>query len=85
VSGYQRVSQEAQIRTIEGVLTGIHAVCPLGKKVLGGGCYTSLGMESVELKVSEPAEGNGSWACYWHGPNFEQVNVRATAICANVQ
>jgi hypothetical protein len=84
VSGYEVVSRVAQFVTNEGVLTGLAATCPLGKKVLGGGCYTLEGIQGAELKVTEPSDDNRGWRCYWHGPHAE-IRMKATAICANVQ
>jgi hypothetical protein len=55
------------------------ATCPVGKKVLGGGCWDEAGSDALE--ISRPLDDN-KWACSWElgaGP------VKTFAICANVR
>jgi hypothetical protein len=55
------------------------ALCPPGKKVLGGGCSGGTSWDYIE--VSEPW-GSTGWRCR---KRYSSVSVHAYAICANVK
>jgi hypothetical protein len=55
------------------------ALCPAGKKVLGGGCSGGTSWDYIE--VSEPW-GSTGWHCR---KRYESVSVHVYAICANVK
>mgnify|MGYP006908203283 CR=1 FL=1 len=59
----------------------VSAFCPVGKKVLGGGCFTE-GSELLESSAPFFTNGQYEWYCAWDdsGPG----DVWAYAICANV-
>jgi hypothetical protein len=73
-----------EIVTEEGGLAGADALCPPGKKVLGGGCAVFGGNQ--DIKHSYPA--NNGWHCdagidHESGTTF--FNVTSYAICARVK
>jgi hypothetical protein len=75
VIGYEIVHTEAG----DGVEV-LNAVCPAGKKVLGGGCDGSIFGRNVSHSAPFPS-GNG-WQCEWNDDNTGPAD--AFAICARV-
>lgn len=78
ITGYETVT--AFRYALRFTITTVEAYCPLGKKVLGGGCSV---IADGYLARSVPIVNNGShaYSCTYHGISLEEI-VNAYAICA---
>ena len=66
---------------------GASAVCPEGKRVIGGGAFVNAFGGPVALRTSVPQSGSGiSWIVEAYEPvdHAGNWNVNARALCANV-
>lgn len=66
---------------------GATAVCPAGKRVIGGGAFVNAFGGPVALRTSVPQSGSGlSWIVEAYEPvaHAGEWNVNARALCANV-
>ncbi len=81
VSGWEIVTQYELIPGDNGIGTHVViATCPTGKKVLGGGFYTS----SIEVLRSDPRSDTEWWIWVVNHLNVSG-GVQVSAICASVQ
>ncbi len=64
---------------VVGLEAGGEAVCPAGKRVLGGGCQIGT---SREIYVNRPLTDGTGWSCAAFG---DETSLVAYAICANVK
>lgn len=74
--GYEIVSTGAPDGT-----TSLNALCPSGKKVLGGGCGGGL-FADRDVRTSAPNLSETGWICVWGADGTGAVT--AHAICARV-
>jgi hypothetical protein len=80
VSGYQRVVS-APANIAPGTQASVFAMCPSGKRALGGGFFATSA--SAQIPVSFPAFDTG-WRADFRNPTASSFNVAAYAVCANV-
>ena len=85
ISGYEIVKQDHITPISEGQVVIVNALCPEGKKVLGGGSAVTRGTEIVS---SNPFESNGrsGWSVTRKELVFTLFSIRMStyAICAKV-
>lgn len=63
----------------------VDVVCPIGKKVISGGCYSSrANYENWNIYRNHPI-GDNSWRCSSHSYSTSDLTLTVYAICANVQ
>jgi hypothetical protein len=76
-SGYQIVTADAPVVGFGNTATT--AVCPTGKKVLGGGVWTNH-----SLVARSAPDGSTAWAGAVNDPFIDGETITVYAICANV-
>ncbi len=85
ISGYEIVTQESE--SIEAGSNGaVIVACPVGKKLLGGGC-DFIGWSGYEFTLGQSNPEGNSWYCegsHSSESNIDPVKLKAFAICANV-
>ena len=83
ISGYQIVSASGYFgsATLQRVTT---AVCPSGKRALGGGMTVNPRFADVGIVASRPTRGGSGWYVEAHVPPPSPWSVDAWAVCANV-
>jgi hypothetical protein len=81
VTGLQRIQVNSPLNTV--ATKQIDAVCPVGKKVVGGGHLFFFGGPTVPIRSSAPLLGLIGWRVT--GTNTENTpwSVSAVAICAD--
>ena len=84
VSGYQTVVNRVVVPG--GATQSVHASCPAGKKVLGGG-FDIETPDEVKVFSSEPSDGHGNvidngWDVMVHNAGTQSRQTTAVAICA---
>ena len=84
VSGYQTVMNRVVVPG--GATQSVHATCPAGKKVLGGG-FDIETPDEVKVYSSEPSDGHGNlinngWDVMVHNIDTQGRQTTAIAICA---
>jgi len=84
VQGYQTVMTRAVVPG--GATQSVHATCPAGKKVLGGG-FDIETPDEVKVFSSEPSDGHGNlvdngWDVMVHNIDSQGRQTTAIAICA---
>ena len=84
VQGYQTVVNRAVVPG--GATQSVHASCPAGKKVLGGG-FDIETPDEVKVFSSEPTDGHGNvidngWDVMVHNIDTQGRQTTAIAICA---
>jgi hypothetical protein len=84
VQGYQTVMNRAVVPG--GATQSVHASCPAGKKVLGGG-FDIETPDEVKVYSSEPSDGHGNliangWDVLVHNIDTQGRQTTAIAICA---
>ena len=81
VSGLERVQANSPFDSV--ATKEVDAVCPEGKKVVGGGYLFFFGGPTVPIRTNAPTLDLSSWKV--SGTNFENTDwsVSAIAICAN--
>jgi hypothetical protein len=84
VSGYQTVMNRVVVAG--GATQSVHASCPAGKKVLGGG-FDIETPDEVKVYSSEPSDGHGNlidngWDVMVHNIDTQGRQTTAIAICA---
>ena len=87
VSAYEIVSHKESVAA--GATASVKAVCPTGKKVLGGGFNIETPTD-VKVFASEPSDGAGNvndhqWTVTVQNSGTAARQTTATAICAMVQ
>jgi hypothetical protein len=87
VSAYEIVSHKESVAA--GATASVKAVCPTGKKVLGGGFNVETPTD-VKVFASEPSDGAGNvndhqWTVTVQNSGTAARQTTATAICAMVQ
>ena len=82
LSGYERV-EGATVTVAPNTLQVATAVCPTGKKVLGGGYIFPGGAFSMELTSSRP-DSDDTWAVFAQSEVSSNVTMKAFAVCAFV-
>ena len=82
VSGHELVSTDAEIQA--GEILRVLAICPSGKKVLGGGWNVfGPGNPDVVIRSSSPFFGDAIWqATFRNDHPFAEATGQAWAICA---
>ncbi|MGH3126597.1 MAG: hypothetical protein ACRDPX_01630 [Gaiellaceae bacterium] len=80
VTGHQRVSGPP-VSVAAGAYTTLTAMCPTGKRVLGGGVFTASA--SAQIPVSFPAFDTG-WRADVRNPTASPFAAQAYAVCAIV-
>lgn len=80
VSGHQRVAGQSET-VAAGAYRTLTAMCPNGKRVLGGGVFTSSA--SADIPVSFPAFDTG-WRADVRNPTASPFTAQAWAVCATV-
>src|SRR5262245_23604138 len=83
ISGLERVQVNSAFDTV--ATKEVHADCPAGKKIVGGGYTYFFGGPTVPLRDNLPSLDLGSWLV--SGTNFDntQWSVSAIEICADAQ
>jgi hypothetical protein len=82
ISDYEIVSQEVEVPPRSS--TGIAALCPKGKKIIGGGCKPDLA--NANVLQSYPLTTDNSWNClFQHIYPVDSYKGTAYAICARVE
>ena len=84
VQGYQTVVSRVVVPG--GATQNVHASCPAGKKVLGGG-YNIETPDEVKVFSSDPTDGHGNvidngWDVMVHNIDSQGRQTTAIAICA---
>jgi hypothetical protein len=80
VSGWERILGDSVTVPPEGLRTAI-AICPEGKKVLGGGWYNNW--KSIEI-IDSLTQAGQAWYVYGYNPTDRDQTFVAIALCANV-
>ena len=85
VSGIQRVA--AYVDYVEAEYHSVTATCPTGKKVIGGGVWTSTYLDESDLEVnnSYPTADLTGWSVKVRFEGDRPWSAGAIAICAYVQ
>lgn len=84
VQGYQTVANRVVVPG--GATQSVHATCPAGKKVLGGG-FSIETPDEVKVFHSDPSDGQGNlvdngWDVMVHNIDTQGRQTTAIAICA---
>lgn len=87
VLGYEIISENFEIVVSPGSSRWAYAGCPLGKKVLGGGCNVQFGAGGAPLALRDSISLDyAGWFCEWTNSGAQEATatVTARAICATV-
>jgi hypothetical protein len=81
ISGLERVQENSPFDSI--ATKEVTAICPSGKKVIGGGYLFFFGGPTVPIRTNAPVLDLSGWIV--SGTNFENTewSVSAIAICAD--
>jgi hypothetical protein len=81
LSGLVRVQTDSPFDFI--ATKEVHADCPAGKQIVGGGYTFSYGGPTVPIRDNVPSIGLNAW--YVSGTNYDNTNwsVSAIALCAD--
>jgi hypothetical protein len=91
VSGYERaIGDTGALQLAGSVSSYVIAVCPAGKKAIGGGHeFASISAQQLNVTMSAPYEnGSSGWRVVFRNGSvnpLSNVQVKAHAICISAQ